>query len=494
MARLLERRIRNNAATACAAIACLMTACNDKVVIGALYKEAADGSVTSDAGEPTLAFDSCPHLPGSPPGILPLPSAQQVALQRAELMSFIHFGVTTFDSGTTTPSAALFDPTNLDVGQWVTEHKKAGIRQIILAAKHDSGFCLWPSAYTEYSVKNSPWRNGQGDLVREFVDAMRAEGLRPALYLYPWDTSYPSSSANYEPYVRNQLTELLTNYGPIYEIEFPGNDAPSLDWAGIAQLSHQLMPNIIVWMGPQIATTGVDGRYTLQPSRAMSSIANVPNGGPSNVWYPGEVQVTDRADNTWFWNSTTSTIPLSQLQTAYFNSVGRNATLVLNFPPATTGQIESPDLDLLRQFGSWYTSLYTTNLVQNGPVTADTTWSSPGFEPAKVVDGDVCSYWAADSGKTTGRLEITPPSAMTFNLISIREPIELGERTTAYHIELKQNGAWNRTPTDVSGTTMAGTVIGQRQLWQVNPTTAEALALVIDSAKGPPAIAEFSVY
>ena len=490
---LFELIIRNEAVIACAGLAWVMVACSDKVVIGAQYGEAADSSVVSDAGHPTLALESCPNLSGSPPGIPPVPSAQQLALQRAELMSFIHFGVTTFDSGTT-PSATLFNPTNLDATEWATEYKNAGFRQVILVAKHDTGFCLWPSAYTEYSVKNSPLKNGQGDLVREFVDAMRAQGLRPALYLSPWDKAYPSSSPSYEQYVRNQVTELLTNYGPIYEIEFPGDNAPTLDWASIAQLCHQLQPDIIVWMGPQIATTGVDGRYTFQPTRSMSSIANVPNGGPSNVWYQGEAQVTDRSDNTWFWNSTTSVIPLSQLQSAYFNSVGQNSTLVLNFPPATTGQFESPDLDLLRQFGSWYSSLYTTNLIQSQPVTADTTWANPGFEPAKAVDGNLCSYWAADSSETSGRLEVTPATAITFNLISIREPIELGERTTSYHLELKQNGAWNRTPSDISGTTMAGTVIGQRQLWQVNPTTAEAIALVIDGAKGPPAIAEFSVY
>ncbi|HEY5958365.1 MAG TPA: alpha-L-fucosidase [Polyangiaceae bacterium] len=493
MMRRLERIIRSETVVACSGLAWAMVACSDKVVIGAKYKDAADSSVDPDAGDPTSALESCPNLPGSPKGIPPLPSTQQLALQRAELMAFIHFGVTTFDLGTT-PPAALFNPTNLDVTEWATEYKNAGFRGVILVAKHDTGFCLWPSAYTEYSVRNSPWKNGQGDLVREFVDAMRAQGLRPALYLSPWDKAYPSSSPSYEQYVRNQVTELLTNYGPIYEIEFPGNDAPTLDWAGIAQLCHQLQPNIIVWMGPQIATTGVDGRYTFQPARTMSSIANVPNGGPSNVWYQGEAQVTDRANNTWFWNSTTSVITLSQLQSAYFNSVGRNSTLVLNFPPATTGQFESPDLDLLRQFGSWYTSLYTTNLVRAEPVTADSTWANSGFEAAKALDGDICSYWAADSSKTSGRLEVTPASAITFNLISIREPIELGERTTAYHVELKQNGAWNRTPSDISGTTLAGTVIGQRQLWQVNPTTAQAIALVIDGAKGPPAIAEFGVY
>jgi alpha-L-fucosidase len=127
-------------------------------------------------------------------------------------------------------------------------------------------------------------------------------------------------------------------------------------------------------------------------------------------------------------------------------------------------------------------------------VQADSTWANPGFDAAKAVDDDLGTSWVAASGSSSARLEVTPASAITFKIISIREPIELGERTTGYHIELKQNGTWNRSPTDASGTTITGTVIGQRQLWQVNSTTADAIALVIDSARDVPAIAEFSVY
>ena len=140
--------------------------------------------------------------------------------------------------------------------------KGAGFRQAKLVVKHATGFCLWPSAYTDYSVKNSPWKNGQGDVVRDFTDAMHAAGMRVALYLSPHDDHYPSSSADYETYFRNQLTELLTNYGPVYQVEFNGYQAPTtVDWAGIVQLAHRLQPEVLVYMGPEIAATEADVRY-----------------------------------------------------------------------------------------------------------------------------------------------------------------------------------------------------------------------------------------
>jgi alpha-L-fucosidase len=335
--------------------------------------------------------------------------------------------------------------------------------------------------------------------VREFTDAMHAAGMRVALFLSPHDDHFPSSSADYETYFLNQLTELLTNYGPVSEIEFNGYQAPtSLDWTGIVQLAHRLQPGVLVYLGPEIAAAGADLRYlgdqTAQASRSTSSVGNVPNGGPSNTWYPAEGPVSDRGLNTWFWHPNDSVISLANLQSIYFTSVGMNATPVVNVPPATTGQLDAPDLDLLRQFGSWYRALYATDLTERQPIAADSTWASPGFEAAKAVDGDLCTYWAAAAGQTAGRLEITPPGAVTFSVISLREPIELGERVTSYHLEIKQNGRWNKSPTDTGGAIVAGTLIGQRQLWRLPPTTADAIAIVIDTAKDVPAIAEVGVY
>ena len=454
----------------------------------------------------SLAWSSCSSSVEAlsrdrPKGVAPIPTVQQIAYQRTELTAYLHFGLQTFDGteyGDASDSPSLFNPTDLNATQWVNTLKEAGFRQAMLVAKHSTGFCLWPSAQTDYSVKNSPWKNGQGDVVKEFTDAMHAAGMRVALALSPWDVNYPSSSASYEAYFRNQLTELLTQYGPVYEVLFDGFNAPrSLDWSGIAQLAHQLQPEVLVWMGPEIATTGAElrwvGTQTGQSSRSTSNVGAVPNGGPPAAWYPAEAPVSVRTPS-WFWHQNGTVISFASLQAIYFSSVGMNSTLILNVPPATSGQLDGPDVSLLQQFGTWYTSLYETNLVRGQPAKADSTWANPGFDAAKAVDDDLDTSWVAASGSTSARLEVSPASAITCKVISIREPIELGERTTGYHVEIKQNGTWNTSPTDASGTTIAGTVIGQRQLWQVNFTTVDAIALVIDSARDVPAIAEFSVY
>ncbi|MBN1608653.1 MAG: alpha-L-fucosidase [Polyangiaceae bacterium] len=451
---------------------------------------------------------SCPSLPAGPTGVAPLPTPAQVAYQRTELAAFIHFGLGTFDGteygDSSVDAPSLFVPTDFDAAEWVRALKDAGFGQVMLTAKHATGFCLWPSAYTDYSVSGSPWKDGQGDVVKEFTDAMQAADMRVGLYLSPWDEHYPSPNvdspddAGYETYFRSQLTELLTRYGPVYEILFDGYNAPrSLDWQGIAELAKGLQPDVLVWMGPEIATTGAElrwiGNQRGEARRSTSSVGDVPGDGPSNVWYPPDAPVSVRAPN-WFWHPDDTVMLLESLQTIYFNTVGRNTTLLLNVPPATTGQFDTPDVELLQQFGAWYSSLYTTNLLEGQPATADSSWANTGFEAAKALDGDICTYWAAQNGTTSARLEVTPASPITFQVISIREPIELGERVTGYHVEIQQTGTWNQTPSDASGAQIRGSVIGQRQLWRLDSTTADAIALVIDSARDVPAIAEFGVY
>jgi alpha-L-fucosidase len=171
-----------------------------------------------------------------------------------------------------------------------------------------------------------------------------------------------------------------------------------------------------------------------------------------------------------------------------------NCTLIFNIPPSQTGEFDPKDLALLQQFGTWYSDAFKTNLPKGQPAADDSTWAAAGFEADKVVDDDICSYWAAASGKTSAQLTVTPASPITVNFISIREAIELGERVSKYHIEFQQNGTWNPSPTDKSGSKIQGTVIGNRQLWQVGGASVQAIRLVIDSARESPAIAELGVY
>ena len=223
---------------------CLLLACGAALAGCSLARFRADRSRLARRWWRGRRRGGHPRLPGPArraPPLAPVPTPAQVAFQRAELTADLHFGLNTFD-GTEYGNAAidtpsLFNPTALDARQWVTALKEAGFRQAKLIVKHTTGFCLWPSAYTDYSVKNSPWKNGQGDVVQEFTDAMHAAGMRVAFFLSPSDAHYPSSSPGYETYFRNQLTELLTNYGPVSLIEFNGFQAPTgLDWAGIVHL------------------------------------------------------------------------------------------------------------------------------------------------------------------------------------------------------------------------------------------------------------------
>jgi alpha-L-fucosidase len=471
----------------------------------------------SSGGVDFTAIPICPPggQTGGPPPATPVPTAAQAAYQHTEMTAFLHFGLDTFDGteqGNTSDTPALFNPTNLDATQWVQSLKNAGFKQAMLVAKHSIGFCLWPSKYTEYSVKNSPWMGGKGDVVRLFTDAMHAAGMRVGLYYGPWDQKYPSTKADYGTYFKNQLTELLSDYGPIYELWLDGHFAPgspgyaaTVDWKEVFQLAHQLQPNIVVEAGPELAQQSAAenppgypdvqwiGNESGNSSRTVSSLNDRYCYG-KNLWCPNEADTSDNHGSTWFWHPGHSPMSVGEMQSTFFNTVGMNATLNYNVPPAQTGQFDAADVTLLQQFGTWYSSTFKTNLAKQQPATADSTWATAGFEAGKALDDDICTYWAAASGKTSGRLEVTPASALTINVISIREPIEIGERVTKYHIELKQNGTWNTSPTDASGTRIQGTVIGQRQLWQLKSTKADAVALVIDSARNVPAIAELSVY
>jgi alpha-L-fucosidase len=287
------------------------------------------------------------------------------------------------------------------------------------------------------------------------------------------------------------LTDLLTNYGPVYELWLDGANSPGsniVDWAHVFRLARQLQPHTLIWAGPEIdqraAGSSPPAFADLQwignengiASRTSSSL-NLSNcGGPvnTNAWCAWETNVSDRLPDGdhWFWHPQDTPMSLSSMQSIFFTSVGMNTTFLFNVPPSNTGAFDPKDVTLLQQFGSWYASLYQTDVLKGQPTTADSTWSAAGFDGGKV----------------------DPPAPVMFSMLSIREPIELGERSTAYHVEIKQNGTWNKAPKDGSGNQIKGTVIGQRQLWQLGPTTAEAIAVVIDSARGVPAIAEFGAY
>lgn len=432
-------------------------------------------------------------LASEPTPTPPVPTPQQLAWQRSELTMFVHFGVNTFTDhewGDGKEDPALFNPTDLDARQWVGAAKAAGFKFMILTAKHHDGFCLWPSKYTEHSVRNSPWKGGKGDVVREFTAACHAEGMKVGLYLSPWDRNNPAYGSDaYNDYFVHQLTELLTQYGTVDEMWFDGanGEGPNgrkqdYDWARYYAVIRKLAPKALIAVsGPDIRWVGNESGVA-RPGEA--SVQRDPNGGPGR-WYPAECDVSIRPG--WFYHAAedSKVKSLQDLTEIYLNSVGRNSVMLLNVPPDRRGRFSDADLARLREFGLATRALRERPVTQ-GAVAGATAVRSPEYRPQRVLDGNPDTYWCAPDGVTTGSIELDLGRSKEFNVISVQEAIALGERIQKYHVEVERDGAWQ--------TVASGSVMGQRNLYLIPKMTARRLKLVIDAAKAAPAVAAFEAF
>ena len=434
----------------------------------------------------------------TPAPVEPLPSPEQLAWQTQELSAFFHFGINTSadqEQGDGSDSPTIFNPSALDPSQWMAALRTAGFRQATLSAKHHDGFCLWPSQCTDYSVAASPWQDGQGDVVREFVDAAHQANVRVGLALSPLDRHDPTyGTPDYDAVFACQLTELLTNYGAIDEIWLWSDNlgAQAFDWNAIHGLVHRLQPHALLEIGNTAASTGADVRSVGEalppaPAADQTSVQASPGTSPSPIWYPAEALYSIRPG--WFWHAAEDTQQktLSELLDVYYDSVGRNSILVLNVPPNAQGLLADGDVAAIDQFGDAIRAIYQSNVAAARPALADSVFrDAAGHAAAMAVDGKLETFWAAGEGKTSGRLELDLGSERSFNVVSIQEPIALGERATQHRLEAKSNGAWTTIAT--------GTAIGQRKLHRVGTITASSIALVITEARGVPAVAELGVY
>jgi alpha-L-fucosidase len=421
-----------------------------------------------------------------------LPSPQQLAWQRYEFIAFAHFGINTFTDrewGEGNEDPKLFDPTDFDAGQWATVLKDAGVKLLILTAKHHDGFCLWPSQFTEHSVKNSPWRGGQGDVVREVVDALRAQQIRVGLYLSPWDRNQRTygDSPQYNEYFRNQLRELLADYGSIDEVWFDGacGEGPNgkkqeYDWPSYYALIRQLQPNAL------IAISGPDIRWVGNESGvAREDESSVVQRDGRWSWYPAECDVSIRPG--WFYhpNEDGKVKSLATLADIYFKSVGRNSVLLLNVPPDKRGRISEPDVARLKELRTFLDQLYATDYLRSATVAVPSQFDATHGEE-QFRDGDPGTYWMPAAGQTTAQVEFDLGQSRTFNVARIQEDIALGERVQAYHVEVLDGDVWR--------TITAGRVIGHKQLRRFPSVTAQRVRLVIDQAAAPPALSEFGLH
>ncbi len=449
----------------------------------------------------------------------PVPSENQLRVQEMEQYAFVHFSLNTYTNqscGFGNEDINLFNPKNLDCHQWARICKQSGMKGIIITAKHHCGFCLWPSKYTNYSVKNAPWKNGTGDVVRELADACKEYGLKLGIYLSPWDRNRADyGTAAYITYFRNQLTELLTNYGPIFEVWFDGANGGNgyygganeirkidannyYDWENTYQLVHQLQPQCVIWndggkrgdlrwVGTEAGLVGETNWSLLDSTGAVSWNMlhyGLENG---NAWVQAEVNTSIRPE--WFYHPAENTRvkSLPQLMDLYYNSVGRNATMLLNFPIMPNGLINATDEKNAIQFAATLKKTFAINLAKNAKVAATNFRNNDKkFGAQNVIDENKNTYWATDDNVTAASLTIDFRKPTKFNRFLVQEYIRLGQRVKSFSIEALVDGSWKEIT--------KATTIGYKRILRFPAITATKLRFNITGAKACPLIAGIGVY
>ncbi len=452
-----------------------------------------------------------PNVPPPAP-FGPVPDARQLRWQGLHVYAFIHFTVNTFTGaqwGGGDEDPAVFNPTAFDADQIARTVHEAGMAGLILTCKHHDGFCLWPSAYTEHSVKHSPWRGGHGDVVRELSDACRRQGILFGAYLSPWDRNRADyGRPEYIQYYRNQIRELLTNYGPIFEMWFDGANGGTgyyggakerrtidaktyYDWPHTFALIHQLQPDTIIWT----PNSEGDVRWGGSESGTVGDPCWATDGYSEHdgkKWVPKEADVSLRRD--WFYNPSpaqeASIKTPAQLMDIYFKSVGRGANLILNLPPDRRGVIPEADVAALHAWHAVMQETFGTDLASGAHVVASNTrGNDPLYAAENMVSGDKKAsgvYWATDDQAKTPDFTVELPRPVRFNVIELREYLPLGQRVG--HVAFDQ---WNGKEWSELAEVPC---IGNQRLVRVPDTTSGKVRVRVLEAAASPAFSRFSLY
>jgi len=440
-----------------------------------------------------------------------------------EFYGFVHFTMNTFTGlewGFGDEDPALFNPSAFDADQIVRAAAEAGMQGLILTTKHHDGFCLWPSAFTEHSVKRSPWKDGKGDVVREMAEACRTHGIRFGIYLSPWDRNHAAyGRPEYVTYYRNQLCELLDAYGPVFMVWLDGANGGAgyyggaretrtidrstyYDWPATIALIRERAPEAMIfsdagpdcrWVGNEEGLAGDPCWATLdldRPDRFPGGSNEGLNSGvrSGNAWLPAECDVSIRPG--WFHHPSEDVRVKSpaQLVGIYHASVGRGACLNLNLPPDRSGRLHANDLSALRGFRRFLDETFATDFAQGASAEASHTRGPADgpFAGVRAVDGDPETYWCTDDGVTCAELVRHLPSEPRFNVVSLREYLPLGQRIEAFAVDIWTDGAWVEYA--------SGTSIGNRRLLRGAAVTAAKVRLRILAAAACPAVREFALF
>jgi alpha-L-fucosidase len=438
------------------------------------------------------------------------PSERQLSWHDMEYYAFVHFNMNTFSGeewghGEEPPS--LFNPTELDCRQWARIAKEAGMKGIVITAKHHDGFCLWDSEYTDHDVASSDWRDGQGDVLQDLAEACQEYGLKMGVYLSPWDQNSPVYGTDgYNEYFMKQLSEVLTNYGDIFEVWFDGAVGPEYkgkqpyDWGGFIATVREHQPDAVIFSdaGPDIRWVGTEKGFANPTNWATLNRDDYFPGTPRYVelrsgnkngthWLPAEVDVSIRPG--WYYHASEDDQVKSadHLELIYYNSVGRNANLLLNLPVDRRGLVHENDSAALMQLRQRLDATFSDNLVASAKTTSkDTRSRAAVFAEANLNDGDPDTYWATKDEDTTGSFTLRWPDAQTFNVVELEEYIPLGQRVEAVAVDAWLEGDWQ--------TVGEATSIGNKRWIRIPTTTTDRLRIRITDAMACPVIREVGIY
>ncbi len=434
------------------------------------------------------------------------PSARQMEWYRREKTIFFHFGMNTFSDrewGDGTENPRDFNPTSLDCRQWVRAIKDAGFTMAILTAKHHDGFCLWPSAYTEHSVKHSPYKDGKGDIVREFTDACREYGIKAGIYLSPWDRHEKTWGTDaYNDFYANQLTELMTNYGKIWECwwDGAGSTEARYDWERWATIVRNNQPDAVIfgslgatpfvevrWVGNESGIAGEPCYATVNANDLEVEDGYGLNHGriDGDRFIPAEADVSIRPG--WFYHAEQDENVRSpkDLLKLWFHSVGKNTGLLLNLPPDRRGLVHENDAKSLLAFHEILTKYTAANLAQSAKVCASSVRNA-SCVPDMLLIADEDKFYAPEDGCLTPTVEFFFDEPATFNACKVSEMIELGHKVRDFRVSATVDGDWK--------VLFTAACMGYRQAAHFETVTTRKVKLEILDAADVPAIRKFSLY
>ena len=459
-----------------------------------------------------LILYSCNH---SYKPVDPVPTERQKIWQEMEYYAFIHFNMNTFTNmewGYGDESPSTFNPSELDTDQWARTIKESGMKGIIITAKHHDGFSLWPSKFTDHSVKNSPWKNGKGDLIKDLEKSCNKYNLKLGIYLSPWDRNHPEyGTHNYITYFRNQLTELLTNYGEIFEVWFDGANGGSgyygganevrkvdkktyYDWPNTHKIIRKLQPNAVIFSdaGLDVRWVGNEKGYASKTTWSNIYRDSLYGGMPDYYKFssgqefgthfiPTETDVSIRPG--WYYHpeEDDKVKSLDKLIDIYFNSIGLNSSLLLNIPVDKRGLIHENDAQRMLELNQFIKNTFKNNLIKK----SNLFFNNKSHPINKIVDRDIDTFCPFKSNENN-IIDISLDTEKLVDVFEISENINLGQRIKEFIFEIKVNEKWV--------TIEKGTTIGIKRLIKFKPTIIKELRFTIVDSKDIPLISELGLY